>query len=238
MSIRVLLVCEEGPARRAYLLALEGPDLRVDVADSPRSVKERIQTVAYQGVVVDMHTLMRDRTYDKRELFRLEERFPVVRVRLDPATGEIAGVSCGEAIRGKAGLREFIVSQCGCARSAAAHLAEGVPLNLAVMICPARSSLEEKCGKSVTLRMALAGCSVFAPAPPEEGALLWLIFPDLSDRTPIPSRVVWRVPWGGKRAAPGMGLTFTSLTQAQLREFLDMGLTGPQPPLAPDLQDV
>ncbi|WP_243368664.1 PilZ domain-containing protein [Fundidesulfovibrio soli] len=238
MSIRVLLVSEEGPARRGYLLAIGGPDVQVDVVDSPRSVKERIQTSTYQGVVVDMHTLMRDRTYDKRELFRLEERLPVIRVRLDPATGDIAGVSCGEAIRGKASLKEFIVSQCGCAKSSASPLAHGVPLNLAVMICPSRSSPEEACGKSVTLRVALAGCSVFAPAPPEEGALVWLVFPDLNDRTPIPSRVVWRVPWGGKRAAPGMGLAFASLTQAQLRELTDMGLSGPQPPLAPDLQDV
>lgn len=238
MSIRVLLVSEEGAARRACLLALEGPDVRVDVADSPRAVKERMQASAYHCLVVDMHTLMRDRAYDKRELFRLEERLPVIRVRLDPATGDIAGVSCGEAIRGKAGLREFVVSQCGCEKSASSHLAEGVPLNLAVLVCPAKSSPEEQCGKSVTLRVALAGCSVFAPAPPEVGALVWLVFPDLRDRTPIPSRVAWRVAWGGKRAAPGMGLTFASLTQAQLREFTDMGLSGPQPPLAPDLQDV
>ena len=238
MSIRVLLASEEGPARQAYLRALAELDVQADVVASPREIRERILGAVYRGLVVDMHTLMRDRSYDKRELFRLEERFPVIRVRHDPATGEIAGLARGESFTGKAALHQFINSQCRDFRPGGRRAPGGVALSLAVLVCPRKNCPEDQCLKTVTMRISLADCSVFSADPAEEGTLVWLIFPDLQDQTPVPARVGWRVPWGEKRAAPGMGLAFASLTAGQAQEFVDMGLTGPQPPLAPDLQDV
>ncbi|MBI4807268.1 MAG: PilZ domain-containing protein [Desulfovibrio sp.] len=231
MSIRVALVACAGPAREAYVDALRRLGAEAVVFDSPRGGLEALASRDLQGILFDLPTLLRDKSFDKRMLVRLENVIPIMRLRHDPHSGRIDGISGGQAYRTGEALQRFIHGQCGHYSAHALKGAERVKVALPVLLGLGEPGKEDW-EKTVTRSISMKGCFVYTATCREPGSRINLVFSDFSDQTPIPAQVSWCVPWGKRREVPGLGLIYHTLTEGQKAELASLGLGTYSSPLA------
>ena len=237
MNIRVALVACAGPARQAYVEALAELGAEAAVFDSPRGGLEALASRELQGILFDLPTLLRDKSFDKRMLVRLESVIPIMRLRHDPLTGRIDGISCGQAYRAGEALQRFIHGQCGHYPAHALKGAKRVKAVFPVLLGEGEQT-REGWERTVTRSVSMRGCFVYTATCREPGTALTLVFSDFSDVTPVPVQVSWCVPWGRRREVPGLGLIYLSLTQGQEAELASLGLQADSSPLARGAQGV
>jgi hypothetical protein len=237
MSIRVALAACAGPVRQAYVDALKQLGVEAVVFDSPRGGLEALASRDLQGILFDLPTLLRDKSFDKRMLVRLESVIPIMRLRHDPHTGRIDGISDGQAYRAGEALQQFIHGQCGHYSVHALKGAERVKVALPVLLGAGEPGQEEW-EKAVTRSVSMKGCFVNTATCREPGSKLILVFSDFSDQAPVSAQVSWCVPWGKRREVPGLGLIYLSLTDAQKAELASLGLQAYSSPLAHEAQGV
>jgi len=237
MSIRVALIACAGPARDAYVEALKQLGAEAVVFDSPRDGLEALASRDLQGILFDLPTILRDKSFDKRMLVRLESVIPIMRIRHDPHSGRIDGISGGQAYRAGEALQRFIHGQCLHYSAHALKGAERVKVALPILLGIGKSE-QEGWEKTVTRSVSMKGCFVYTATSREPGSRINIIFSDFSDQTPVPVQVSWCVPWGKRREVPGLGLIYLSLTENQKAELASLGLQAYSSPLAHEAQGV
>ncbi|WP_051272656.1 PilZ domain-containing protein [Fundidesulfovibrio putealis] len=187
--------------------------------------------------MLDTPTLIRDKSFDRHILTQLEGVFLVIRLRYDHQAGGICGVSGQQGSSPDEPLSCFIRSTCSQFRPRSLRGMERTALSLPVYLCefiPDRPcGCLDGCEKTATLNLSLRGCFVFSVTACEQGTPLWLVFADLEDQAPVPSRVSWSCAWGAARKIPGLGLEFLSLTAAQAGQLTSLGLRPECATLAP-----
>jgi len=219
-AVRILLVVAPGKAREAYLRRLGRLPAVWDAVDSVDSLETSLQDTPYNGLLLDVPTMIRASTAQKAKVLALLEYYPVLRLSYRAPVDEIHGLADGRTALRTHTLEEFIGGDClrFPPRAVRAFKRCHLVFNVLLLDRPEQPLAEGE--KTFTVDVSESGCFVASVRPPECGRPLSAVLCDLADQTPIPLEVRWRVLWGETMRTPGFGAKFLSLTGAQKTELV------------------
>lgn len=221
MNTRLLLVAECGEARAAYLNVLRGLGVEVDCIASPDELGNVLSGNAYNGLLVDVPTMIRCECDDKNRITKIMSLFPVLRLMYNPQFGGIRGLAQGGTVRDNRNLSEFVRDECMSFDARSIRLAERKEIVFNVLLF---KDLEtEKAERTITVDVSESGCFIYTVDRWDTAGSAWMVVNEFDDKTPIELKVRWRQGWGRQMSPPGIGASFESMSAgqyAQLHSFL------------------
>jgi hypothetical protein len=219
-AVRILVVVAPGKSREAYLRRLSHLPAVWDVVDSIDSLETTLQDTPYNGLLLDVPTMIRASTSQKAKVLALLEYYPVLRLSYRAPVDEIHGLADGQTAPRTRTLEDFVGGDCSRlpARAVRAFKRCHLVFNVLLLDSPERPLAEGE--KAFTIDVSESGCFVATARPPECGRPVSVVLCDLEDQTPIPLEVRWRILWGETMRTPGFGARFLSLTEAQKTELV------------------
>jgi hypothetical protein len=231
MNPRLLLVARPGPARDAYRNAVEEQGGIVDLVDGLADLPESLKTTPYNGLLLDVATLIKAPPDDKALVADLIEMFPAVRVNWDPGENRVVPLLYGRPSADGFSLAEFIHSDCMRFSARIIRAAPRRPIHLNVLLFKEGHGVDRTPERSVTLDLSEAGCFAVSFEDWRGVDLAWVRFHDFADKTLVEATVKWQVFWGKSGRVPGLGLAFDHMTDAQRQEIRErLGLARPPLP--------
>lgn len=217
----VLIVAGDAEAGKAYAQAISDIGVGYDVATSFHQMADMATTTAYNGLIVDILTLVRSPKEEKAIAYDSINIYPVLRVKWDKREKKI-NLSPVEEISSSDAevvLRAFIESRCTPLRPRRLRRHKRKELNLNLLVCTDEDFAPEKTIKTFTVTVSEGGVFLHSMQSFQANQRLWLRFIDFADQTPIPATVRWSLEWGKSRNIPGVGVKFEKLTVDQEREL-------------------
>lgn len=154
----------------------------------------------FQGVVIDLHTLVNFSAADRQTLQALGGTVPVAKIRLDGTRDHVAGVLVtGKRTGDCRTIEEFVRLECPQHQARRARQKERIEAHYPVTLVGAKK--EEK---TFTLNVSPNGAFVATVQELEKGDPVTL-------KTAVgdfPATVCWSRPWGLFGAVPGVGIHF------------------------------
>lgn len=221
MKTKILLVAEDGEARLAYSDVLSEMDVEFDCVASPDDMTDSLVNGDYNGLLVDVPTMIRCECEDKNRITRIMQSFPVLRLMHNPQFGGIRGLAQGGTIRDNRDLREFIIDECVPFTPRSIRVAERKEVVFNVLLL--QDLKGEEAERTVTINASEHGCFVFSVNRWEVASPAWLVVNEFEDKTPIELKVRWCGKWGNQMRFPGIGASFESMSAhqyVQLHSFL------------------
>lgn len=215
VKTKLLLIAEEGLSRSAYLEVLRGLDVEVDCVASPDQISGALVDAPYNGLLIDVPTMIRCECSDKNRITRIMNRFPVLRLMYNPAYGGIRGLSQGGTMRDNRDLVDFVAQECIPFPPRSIRVVRRHELVFNVVLMREEAADPEAGERTVTVNISEHGCFVVSVADWQLQAPAWMVVNEFDDRTPIEVRVRWQRPWGTPCRFPGFGATFESMTTHQ-----------------------
>ena len=222
MSIRVLLICREGIARQKYLDACKGFEVLIDIASTYQELLDSAVNNPYNGMMVDIPTKLKSLGMDKERASKIFDLFPILQLIYNEKSGQIRTISSGQTNTLEA-FEDFITRRCNSfkARTIRSERRKAVVFN--VILSKHKDISHEDDEKTVTMNISRRGCFIFSIGDWEVNNDAWFIIKELSGQTPIRGQVRWKVDWGQKMSAPGMGIEFMDISDSQVKELCDIG---------------
>jgi hypothetical protein len=218
---KILIVVKDHEAGNAYAEALTGIGVAYDIASSFVEMSCLAIENAYNGLLVDILTLVRSSKEDKIIAYECINLFPVLRVKWENKKKKINLSPLEQAFSPDAAstLQLFVDSRCRPfpARRLRRHSRKNYNLN--VLLSPDGSFSEHDTLKTFSLNISPEGVFLHTPQPWARGTTVWLRFVEFSDQTPIAATVRWSLEWGLGRCIPGIGLRFELLSPDQEQEL-------------------
>ncbi|RNC73150.1 MAG: PilZ domain-containing protein [Desulfuromonadales bacterium] len=217
------------PVRVVFVIGRNRPDGYLDavgITGIDLTVVESISCLyplmireAFHGILLDVPTLVRSSSEEKAFLHDLLQIYPTVRLKWDPRCGAVRTHYYGHHREESPGLEAFVRNQCVPFLPRTIRLSERMPLHLNVMVSPDSAFREGETIRTATMNVSSGGCFIIGAGPWRRGDRLWLRIAGLADATPIGIDVRWCKEWGEKPGMPGIGVTFSAITEEQVAEL-------------------
>lgn len=218
---KILVVVKDTEAGDAYVNALSEIGVACDVAHSFQQMSAMAVENAYNGLLIDILTLVRCSKEEKEIAYECINLFPVLRVKWEARHKKIKLSPLEQSFSpdSDTALRFFIETRCKSfhARSLRNHNRKAI--NLSLLYCSGDAFSEEQSQKSFTVNLSVDGTFLHTMNQLDKDARVWLRFLELSDQTPIEASVRWSQRWGVTRCIPGVGLRFEKMTETQAQEI-------------------
>lgn len=221
-ELKVLLIAEHGESRDAYESALKEHGTEYDVLASPAELRTVLRESRYNGLLLDVPTMIRAESADKREINRIIERFPTIRLLYNPGLGGIRGLSRGGTVKDSQSLFDFLDKDCALfdARSIRGTQRSAQVFN--VTLLRAGDQPVEQGERTVTFNVSEEGCFLYSSDSWQGEEQCYLVFHDMDDRTPVKTDICWIRPWGESRSIPGIGVRFLIISDGQRQALIDL----------------
>jgi len=228
---RILLMVAGKDAALAYLSRLGELGAACDPVENMAALVAKLRTQAYNGIVLDVPTLIKDKSYDKRLITEVMDFFPLLRARSDAAGGRILALSPSGSLAPHDVLADFVLTRAAAfpARRIRASARVRLCLNVvATLLAPeateAAPGVPTGTRRSCVLDVSAGGCFVWDIEPPATGQRVRIEFSDRSGNPSALARVIWRLPWGERPALPGAGLEFEDLSGEMASWMASLGV--------------
>jgi len=218
-EITLLLIAERGAARDAYRNELCMLGVRVDCIATPDMVEGALCEIPYNGILIDVPTMIRSESLVKNRVSSIMERFPVLRLLYNGDNGGIRGLAHGGTLRDNKSLSSFVLNECRTFSPRTIRRSRRSDLVLNVLLAPNAEELNDIHERTVTVNVSEQGCFVYSTKRWEDNQNAWIVVNELEDKTPIGLRIHWSRGWGKMTRMPGIGTSFFSITSGQLRQI-------------------
>lgn len=214
---KILIIAKDLEAGQAYADALREINVAYDIAASFTEMAAMAIHNSYNGLLVDILTLVRSSKEEKVVAYECFNLYPVLRVKWENKKKKINLSPLEQAFSPDtaSALKFFIESRCMPfpARPLRRHSRKSYNLN--VLLSPDGEFAEHNTMKTFTLNVSTGGVFVHSSHRFGTGQTVWLKFVEFADHAPIPASVRWFLEWGVSRSIPGLGLRFENLSEAQ-----------------------
>ena len=214
VETRVMLISGDPVSRKGYQEALAKTGVIMDTVASFREFYYAVLAIPYNGVLVDVPTMIRIPKDEKDLVKEIMDLFPVIQLKFDPATGTISTFFSGQ-LNKSCTLDDFINNECRRFLARTARKSERKTLHLNVMLGKEKFGRRSPFERTVTLNVSKGGCFIFSTVDWGVGATAWFMIKELKDGTPIRGEVRWKVDWGKAMQIPGIGVTFEEMNEIQ-----------------------
>jgi Tfp pilus assembly protein PilZ len=216
---KILIVVKDPEAGHAYAEALNKIGAAYDIAASFDEMSCLAMGNAYNGLVIDILTLVRSSKEEKIFAYECINLYPVLRVKWENKKKKISLSPLEQTFSPdtESALRFFVENRCRpfAARSLRKHIRKNYYLN--VLMSADGLFSEDATLKSFTLNFSASGAFLHTLQALERGQMVWLRFVEFPDLEPVAATVRWSLPWGLSRSIPGVGLKFERLSEAQVQ---------------------
>lgn len=220
--VRLVFVVEGRMAVAPYLDAVRSEVEDVTVVSSIGELFTLMAREAFNGILLDVPTLVRASSTEKASLYDLIQVFPTLRVKWDSRSSTVRALFYDRVPGPGAGLGSFVRQVCARFVPRIIRRRDRVAAHLNVMVSETPSFSPEKVIRTVSLNLSLDGCFLIAVDPWLQGTRLWLRMLEIDDQTPIAAEVRWRKPWGVSPGIAGAGVRFLELTDEQRKCIVDL----------------
>ena len=221
---KILIVVKDHEAGHAYTEALSGIGVTYDIASSFIEMSCLAVENAYNGLLVDILTLVRSSKEEKVIAYECFNLYPVLRVKWENKKKKINLSPLEQAFSPdtESALKFFIESRCMpfSPRSLRRHSRKNY--NLCVLLSLDGLFSEQNTIKTFSLNISPEGVFLHATRIFETGQTVWLRFLEFSDPAPIAATVRWSLEWGQLRCIPGIGLKFDQLSEDQKQALISI----------------
>ena len=214
---KILIVVKDTEAAQAYGEALCGIGVAFDIATSFNEMSSLAIENAYNGLLIDILTLVRSSKEEKVIAYECINLYPVLRVKWENKKKKINLSPLEQAFSPDAAstLQIFIESRCRPFPARPLRRYARNNYNFNVLLSPDGSFSERDTVKTFSLNISRAGVFLHSTQAFAAGQTVWLRFVEFSDQAPIAATVCWSLKWGVERCIPGVGLKFAELSEAQ-----------------------
>lgn len=220
--IRVLLIVAPGAARDSFQEELAGLPVVVDVVEAVDQIEATLIDTPYNGIILDVPTLIRASGDQKRKSQILLEFYPVLRLSFRPHLKPSQGLTDGLSTSRTSTIGEFLSHDCARFKARPLRSCQRCPITLNVLVASSVDGLLNQGMKAYTVNVSLTGCFIATPEPPPVGSLIHALFTDFAQSVPVELEVCWNSPWGEAKRVPGFGARFTKLNENQNEALVDL----------------
>jgi hypothetical protein len=219
-AIKLLVISRNEESRQLF----EGFIIETGVPfDSVESVQDALFATtrnAYNGVLIDLQTLVQADDREKKYIHDLLEAYPVAKVRAIPSRRNVAVISAGKCLNQNSTIEEFISGECLRFEARSFRSKERKNINLPVIVSPSAAFAAEEIEKTFTVNISSGGLFIFSARKWKTGDNVWIQLKSLADNdTPIVGEVRWGINWGKKFVIPGIGICFRKISEEQEKEI-------------------
>lgn len=220
-DIRILIVAKDPEAGKAYGTAVSETGAQHDVASSFEQMASLAMERPYNGLMIDILTLVRCSKEEKVIAYDSINIYPVLRVKWESKQKRISLGPLEQSFSPdlESVLKFFIENRCSAFKGRALRRHKRKPANLNLLFSRHPTFPEEETWRAFTVTISRGGIFLHTVQHLEEGEQIWLKFVDQAGEAPIPGTVRWTLPWGVSRAIPGVGVKFEALSEEQKQEL-------------------
>lgn len=218
-EIKVLLVAGPGLSRDAYERRLTELNAEYDAIDGFDEIEGRLTETLYNGLLLDVPTMIHSSVSGKAKTHALFERYPVLRIIYDASADEIRGLAFGHTVREGQPLKDFITKVCPKFEPRSIRLTIRREVAISVYVLDSPDMDISEADKSVLFNICQDGVFLFSVEPMDKDEALWLRIVDNPGLGTMKAVVRWSEPWGRTGKIPGLGLEFTDLSEDQQAEI-------------------
>ncbi|MBU0516855.1 MAG: PilZ domain-containing protein [Proteobacteria bacterium] len=219
MSVRLVLVSRPSPARQHYQQALNVLRAEYDTVSGPSELFKALSKTPYNGVLIDTATELGITPREKRRLQTILEIFPVMRIDRNDTLGRVELSYFGQTKASDIGLDKFITSQAAAFEARTIRTHDRHDLHYNVTIYSNGHCRPEDGQRAVALDISEGGVFLVFLDNWVGQRQVWLRFMDFTDLTPVEGEVRRQVNWGVRSRIPGLGVSFTKISDKQLKEI-------------------
>lgn len=221
-DIKILIVVGDLEAGMAYTQALSEIGVACDIVPSFHEMSSMAIENAYNGLVIDILTLVRCSKEEKVIAYECINLYPVLRVKWETKQKRIklSPLEQSFSLNAESALRFFIETRCKAFPARRLRRYKRKQIHLNVLVSPDGTFSAEDTSKAFTVSISPGGLFLHTMQTVEEGETLWLRFVDFADQTPIAATVRWSLEWGQARSIPGVGMSLETISRDQEKEIL------------------
>jgi hypothetical protein len=219
VMIKVLVLAGTPEIRQIFLRALENLGAPCDVAFSVSEMRRKLLHTPFNGVILDVLTIVRASQKEKLIIQEISELYPTLRVRWDSRARRIRGLVLGRSLDRDDPVGDFLEKCCRFWPARTCREDRRLPLHFNALLSRDGEFREEEIEKTVTLDLSEGGCFLISGRSWQNGELVWVRFLELADPAPIPAEIRRCRPWGEGMEIPGIGVRFGEIRPGQLREI-------------------
>ena len=214
---KILIVAKDNEAGQAYAETLRGIGVGYDIVSSFNEMSCLATENAYNGLLVDILTLVRSSKEEKVIAYEFFNLYPVLRVKWENKKKQINLSPLEQSFSPDttSALKFFIESRCSPFPARRLRRHSRKTYNLNVLLSTDGMFSDNDTIKTFSVNISRTGIFIHTTRDYEPGDTVWLRFVEFSDQAPFAARVCWSLEWGQSRCIAGIGLRFERLTEAQ-----------------------
>lgn len=223
MEIRTIVVATDDALRSLYQRRVVELGARCDSVDSLQKLFAALKETAYNGLLIDLATLVKANKVEKAQCHELLRLYPTLRLRWDESSQQLRCLLYGNITNTGMSLNLFIDEHCRAFQSRKIRKEQRVKLHYNTLISKDDKFQGLDVEHSTTLNISKGGCALLTTQQWELSETIWLRIMELQDQTPIQAKICRWVQWGTPMEIPLIGVCFTSITNAQLEQISHPG---------------
>jgi hypothetical protein len=220
MDIKIVLVAQEGNAKRAYLAELESIGVQVDEISSFSEIHKLMSENSYNGVIVDFKTKMKATANEKKLAPDILEQFPFAQLNFEEKAG--VNILCYDQMNNNT-LKEFINIKCRSFNARKIRLFARKENHFNIKLSKISDFTEKEIDQTVSINVSQGGCFIYSIDNWEISTNVFIVIKELYDKRPIPCEVRRHIAWGETMQIPGIGIKFLDISENQLEDFCKIG---------------
>lgn len=217
--IKLLLYVHEPTIATIYLERFRLVDVEFELVHCFKAFYGRGVADCYSGVLLDIVSSIRAPSFDREVIKDLLEVYPALRLRWDPASGEIRTLMIGAGSGQRITLPFFIRNYCQQFIPRGLRFGSRKQIYCNVLWSVAETPMPETFERSVTFDLSMGGCFLFTVQPLAKKTAIWLQLVEMKEVEPIRGTVEWCREWGKTMQVPGVGVRFQSLLAEHRKEL-------------------
>ena len=217
-SPHVVVIAQSSEAQSCYMNALKAYPLRITIVETFSKLYEELRNNATSAIMIDVITKMRAPSQDRELVQDILEVYPVLQLRFNINEKTFSALYYGQTT-GESSLDAFIKNECMSTTPRTIRLDPRKELCFNILFSKSQVFSQESLGQGQTVNVSTSGCFLQTTQSAQIDEVVWIVFKELSDRTPIAAKIRRIVKWGEKMSPCGWGLTFEQIKSNQLEEF-------------------
>jgi Tfp pilus assembly protein PilZ len=215
-AFKLLVISRNEESRQLFESLINEIGVPLDSVESLRDALFATTRNAYNGVLIDLQTIVQADDKEKNYIHDLLEAYPVAKVRAMPSRRTIAVISAGKCKTQNSTIEEFINGECLQFKARSFRSKERKNINLPVILSSSAAFDAEETEKTFTVNVSSGGLFIFSARKWKVGESVWIQLKSSADNgVPIVGEVRWGIDWGRKFVIPGIGIRFTRISEEQ-----------------------
>lgn len=216
MKPKILLAVREKKRREFYLSLLEtcaDCEALEQLSDIPANTGK----IPFNGLIIDLPMYVKATYMEKVHIDESIHAMPSAVINFKDKSAHILMIECRYGI---AKSIEDLIEVCSSHQPRVVYPRDRIDIHLNARLSISRP-LSGDAERTCTMNVSKGGCFLFTVNCDrfEPGMPVYFEFPVLKDRTLIVGKVRWKREWGTTHSAPGIGISFESITEGQQLEM-------------------